>query len=259
MEGAYSSRDSGGPAGVPCATSGTWQDPRGPELRGQSWDAPILTQTPELGRAVADTVGDVVEQTQPQLTLGPGPALPYRGAARVLPPSAPRITPQQDRGPRAPRLPSPGPLPVPAAALPAAGGTWGGRAKAPSPPCLPSALAARAAKGAAGTKRHFFRELLPAFPSPSQRPAVVPGSSGGSRGQGEGSAGMGPSRDPVLATALLASRRQYFTGSVGEEYPASSTSAGAPFHGRMLLPSALVEPSFPGTAALTAPPSKPPC
>lgn len=35
-----------------------------------------MTQTPELGRAVADTVGDMEEQTQPWLTLEPGPAWP---------------------------------------------------------------------------------------------------------------------------------------------------------------------------------------
>lgn len=49
-----------------------------------------------------------------------------------------------------------------------------------SAPCLPSAPAAGAAKGAAGTKRHFFQEPLPAFPPPSQSRAVMLGSAGGS-------------------------------------------------------------------------------
>lgn len=221
------------------------QDTSGPKHRRQSRDAPILTQTPELGRAVADTMGNVVEQTQPRLTLEPGPAWPCQGTARVLPPGAPPSLPSRAEGPVAPHLPSSGPLPIPAAALPAAGGTRAGCAKAPSQPCLPSAPAARAAKGAAGTQRHFFQELLPASPSPSQRLAAVPGNAGGSRGQGEGSTRTGPSRDPVLAMAL-ASQRQYFTGSVGEECMASPISAGAPSHGRMLLPSAPHCPISPG-------------
>lgn len=181
----------------------------------------------------------------------------------------PPITPQQGRRPCAPcQLPSPGPLHVPAAAFPA-GGMQGGCARAPSPPCLPSALAAGAGRGAAGAKRHFFQELLPAFPSPSQRPAVVPGSSGGSWGQGEGSARTGPSWDPALATALLASPRQYFPGSVGKERLASPIFAGAPSRGRVLLPSTPHCPISPvrdqlsqhnwerGSAALTT--NKPPC
>lgn len=48
------------------------------------------------------------------------------------------------------------------------------------PRCLPSTPAAGAAKGAAGTERHFFQEPLPAFPPPSQSRAAMLGSAGGS-------------------------------------------------------------------------------
>lgn len=135
-----------------------------------------------------------------------------------------------------PSAPSPGLPPAPTAALPTAGGTQGSRAKALSPPCLPSALAAGAAKGAAGTIRHFFQQLLPAFPSPSQRPVAVLGSMGGSWGQGEGSAGtsLRALRWPWLFSALEGPaghgrtlQRRYFTGSAGKVRLASPVSAGA--------------------------------
>lgn len=169
-----------------------------------------------------------------------------------------------------PSAPSPGLPPAPTAALPTAGGTQGSRAKALSPPCLPSALAAGAAKGAAGTIRHFFQELLPAFPSPSQRPVAVLGSMGGSWGQGEGSAGtsLRALHWPWLFSALEGPaghrrtlQRRYFTGSAGKVRLASPVSAGASAQ-EDAAPTSPSQLSWchweGGSAALTALPPTPP-
>lgn len=126
--------------------------------------------------------GAALTQRGQELTLGL-PIPPQRAwgdpqASRVLPPGVPPSFPAVRRL-RAPRAAQPGPVTCPQHRPWAAEGHRAApRLSAPSLPSL--APAAGAAKGAAGTKRHFFQEPLPAFPPPSQSRAAMLGSAGGS-------------------------------------------------------------------------------
>lgn len=135
------------------------------------------------------------------LPIPPPKGLGGPSGSRVLPPSIPHFFPAFRR-PCAPSLPSLALSPVPTTALGQQRDTGQLFQGSQLPPCLPCALAAGAAKRAAGTKRHFFQEPLPAFPPLSHRAVLqcwgvqeAPGS--GQRQCQDGSC------SPTPATSLL--------------------------------------------------------